>query len=288
MKGHTLNQVTVCGGVFENIRNVSSNCLQLQGNNWNNIVSLRTPRAYHVSMPRHDGIQLLGGYAGTRIIPGTDYAESRRLRSTENVVNGKFSSGILLNRRISSACAVELDNRIVLTGGRDYATWVTAYDEEGNIEELAQMRTGRHDHGCGVVDMAGEQVMIVAGGIGRIGCGHLEMCRIRPIDSVEMYRSRTGMWSPVESLPSRTAGLRGVVLGGDLYMVGGCTKFPNLSVFSSSEWHSGSNPTACEGSVLRYNAEAEMWEQQRDLGVGSGYHALSVVPFKDIRQYCTV
>ena len=40
----------------------------------------------------------------------------------------------------------------------DAANSVTAYDEEGNTEELAHMRTGREDHGCGVVNLGSEKV----------------------------------------------------------------------------------------------------------------------------------
>ena len=103
------------------------------------------------------------------------------------------------------------------------------------------------------------------------------------ISSAELYRSRTGTWSVIDRLPTPRSGLRGAVLGGNLYMIGGCS--------TCSEYNSYTNkcdPSTCSGSVLRYNAEAEMWEEQRNLGINAGYHAVSVVPFKDIGEYCTV
>jgi len=294
LQGHSLDHLTLCGGLSKtngSIGNISSSCLQLQGDNWTEIVTLSTPRAYHVTWPRRGGLQLLGGYAGN-MVDERGWSTQRRLRSTQNVVSRRVTSGFLLNWKIASACAVVMDNRIVVTGGREAVKSVTAYDEEGNAEELAQMGTGRQDHGCGVVNLGSEQVIIVAGGRG-YKCSSVGDCGSRgrgtlyigAISSAELYRSRTGTWSEIDRLPSPRSGLRGAVLGGNLYMIGGC------STCSESEYNTyrdKCDPTTCSGSILRYNAEAEMWEEQRDLGINARYHAVSVVPFKDIRDYCTV
>merc|ERR1719342_1075176 len=90
LKGHSLDHLTLCGGLSEingMNGNVSSNCLQLQGDNWTEIVSLSTPRAYHVTWPRRAGLQLLGGYAGNVAEPRLGYPAQRRLRSTQIVNN---------------------------------------------------------------------------------------------------------------------------------------------------------------------------------------------------------
>jgi len=290
LQGHSLDYLTLCGGLSKtngSIGNISSSCLQLQGDNWTEIVTLSTPRAYHVTWPRRGGLQLLGGYAGN-MVDERGWSTQRRLRSTQNVVSRRVTSGFLLNRKIASACAVVMDNKIVVTGGRDAANSVTAYDEEGNVEELAHMGEGRQDHGCGVVNLGSEKVIIVAGGQGN-KCSH-DNCGgrgrgtryIGAIRSAELYRSRTGTWSEIDRLPSPRSGLRGAVFGGNLYMIGGCSTCSEYNSYTGK-----CDPSTC-GSVLRYNAEAEMWEEQRDLGINAGYHAVSVVPYKDIRDYCIV
>ena len=49
----------------------------------------------------------------------------------------------------SSACSIELDNKVIVTGGTFNQTRVFVYNMDGWIMELPQLITGRFGHGCG-------------------------------------------------------------------------------------------------------------------------------------------
>ena len=50
-----------------------------------------------------------------------------------------------------SACSIEFEDKVVLTGGFDHTeiTRVAVYDVDGFVEYLPNMNHKRSDHGCG-------------------------------------------------------------------------------------------------------------------------------------------
>ena len=49
----------------------------------------------------------------------------------------------------SMACSIELDDKVIVTGGYYTPTRVDVYNIEGWNMELPQLITGRYNHGCG-------------------------------------------------------------------------------------------------------------------------------------------
>ena len=93
------------------------------------------------------------------------------------------------------------------------------------MEDLPSLNEGRSDHGCGVysVDTGDQvsitlyycyykhcQVFLVTGGWGESG----------RLSSTELLTSSTSSWTMANNLPRSMSGVRGVTLGGVLYMTG--------------------------------------------------------------------
>ena len=49
----------------------------------------------------------------------------------------------------SEACAIELDDKVIVTGGVHNSLTVSVYNSAGWVEDLPNMQQGRFDHGCG-------------------------------------------------------------------------------------------------------------------------------------------
>ena len=49
----------------------------------------------------------------------------------------------------SAACTIQLEDKVIITGGECTATIVSVYNMEGWVENLPDLNTGRQDHGCG-------------------------------------------------------------------------------------------------------------------------------------------
>ena len=50
---------------------------------------------------------------------------------------------------IRSACSIELEELVILSGGVDTMTKVTVYNKDGFLADWPGLQTGRHSHGCG-------------------------------------------------------------------------------------------------------------------------------------------
>ena len=59
------------------------------------------------------------------------------------------------------SCAIELDFRVILTGGNDNWVQVTEYNQNGYIKDLPKLLQGRMLHGCGhYISSNNEQVVL--------------------------------------------------------------------------------------------------------------------------------
>ena len=52
-------------------------------------------------------------------------------------------------QNFSHACTIQLDDKVVVTGGYDIETKVSVYSISGWVEDLPDLNTGREQHGCG-------------------------------------------------------------------------------------------------------------------------------------------
>ena len=62
------------------------------------------------------------------------------------------------------ACAIELENTVVVTGGGytiDSYTRVQVYSTEGPLYQLPRLGTGRMSHGCGYYVDSGNRVVSI-------------------------------------------------------------------------------------------------------------------------------
>ena len=46
------------------------------------------------------------------------------------------------------ACAINLGSSVIITGGVNFTTTVTEYNEDGWVSDLPDLHQGRWDHGC--------------------------------------------------------------------------------------------------------------------------------------------
>ena len=51
--------------------------------------------------------------------------------------------------RCSNACAIQLEESVIVTGGGARLAAVTVYSQRGFVEDLPQLGTGRQWHACG-------------------------------------------------------------------------------------------------------------------------------------------
>ena len=139
----------------------------------------------------------------------------------------------------STACAIELADTVVVTGGYDlvitfdFLTTVQVYDNVGPKEQLPDLLTPRAYHACAhyvdsnnrVVSLALHlpyysmfvlQVYLVTGGL----------TSFIPLDSTELLVHGASSWTSSAPLPSPRSSLRAVTLGNKIVATGG------LSIFS--------------------------------------------------------
>ena len=66
---------------------------------------------------------------------------------TQGMVIAQILS-VCLQYCYSNACALDLGQTVIITGGAGTNWKVTEYNEDGQAKELPQLITGRYNHGC--------------------------------------------------------------------------------------------------------------------------------------------
>ena len=77
-----------------------------------------------------------------------------------------------------------------------------------------------------------------------------------------------GVWREGQPLPSPRPGARAAVLQGKLLLTGGWTRH------------------TVRDEVLSFNPDTEAWDTEGRLDTGKAGHAVTVLPYRDIQQYC--
>ena len=77
-----------------------------------------------------------------------------------------------------------------------------------------------------------------------------------------------GVWREGQPLPSPRPGARAAVLQGKLLLTGG-----------------GAGHNVMD-EVLSFNPDTEAWDTEGRLDTGKAGHAVTVLPYRDIQQYC--
>merc|ERR1712013_734083 len=249
--GHTMDGMTVCGGVFTGNGNT---CITFSSGEWVNSHALAQDRSDHCSWSTRDGIMLLGG----------DMWDSQT--TTETVRLGEFDSqlGFTLQYRTAHACSINdlTTDTLIITGGNETLRIVTRYDALGYVEDLPSLQEGRYGHGCGAYLREDRtQVLLVAGG----APGYLS--------STEILANPSSDWVLTTNLPRRMHGLIGASVAGVLYMTGG---YNGLSSDPEESWID---------EVYKWTRND--WVEVGKMKKTRSNHAVSTIMLEEeVMQYC--
>ena len=126
---HTQSGLVTCGGLSGD---TPKSCLTFSGGQWITSHTLLQQRAFHSSWFSKHGILLMGG--------------SVSLTTTEMLsADGQSTPGFTLKYLLHSACTIQFDDLVIVTGGQK----VSVYNISGWVEDLPDLVQGRSDHGCG-------------------------------------------------------------------------------------------------------------------------------------------
>jgi len=249
---HTMDNMTLCGGDY-----TSTSCITFSSGKWVTSHAMAERRSGHTSwnIKEEGKIILMGG--------GYDL-NSNGGNTTETITEGEYDGvpGFSMKYNTWDACAIpdHISNSVIITGGTiiigDVKTrrTVSRYSTSGHVQDLPSLNQGRDRHGCGYYrDDSGDQVFLVAGG---------KDDSFNRLNSAEKLTSTSSAWVMVNNLPRKMTGLRGVTLGGVLYMTGGDTD-------------------------KIYQWTGQDWEEVGKMKKARVNHAVSTIRLDDIKDYCT-
>jgi len=242
---HTQSGLITCGGGATS--DSWTSCLSFTNGQWVTSHQLQQSRYQHSSWMSQHGVLLVGG--------------SDSGNSTEKLTeNGGSTQAFTLEYDISSACTIELDNQVIVTGGFNSPTKVNVYTMDGWIMDLPDLdaRTGRYSHGCGHYSNSdGKMVYLVTGGWS--GSGYLS--------STEVLVDGAASWAFAGELPKAMSDLKGVSLNNEILMTGG---------IGEGE----------QDYILQFNVDDGSWTQVGQLQASRARHGASVINAEDVIDYC--
>merc|ERR1711953_966067 len=188
-------------------------CLTLIDGEWEKTTTLLDGgRNAHCSWSSPSGVMLLGG--------------GGRPETTEWIHdNGTSTYGFNLKYNLFGACAINIGQTVILTGGMYSKTEVSEYSETGFVDDLPQLQEGRQNHGCSFFsngntkvnfyckycDVIVFQTYLVTGGYN--GVDNLQ--------STELLVETSFAWVLTGQLPTTRSWLRGANIDGRILMTGG-------------------------------------------------------------------
>jgi len=248
---HTSDGMTLCGG-----HPTSTTCTTFSSGKWVTSHALAEKRAFHTSWNKKEEgkIILMGGF-----FSGT---------TTETITEGEYDGlpGFnIIYHNTRSVCAIPdpTTNCVLLTGGYPALRTASRYCANGIPRDLPYLNQGRRYHGCGVYrDDSGDQVFLVTGGFDGSNT----------ISSTETLGTGTwssSYWKNVNNLPRKISGVRGVTLGGVLYMMGG---------YDTSD-------SSYRDEIYQWTGQD--WEEVGKMKKARGGHAVSTIRLDEIKDFCT-
>jgi len=237
---HTMSGSLVCGGEH----NYELYCINFENGTWKTMpFMLQEERVDHVSWRRADGkTRLLGGLYS----PFT----------SELVSDSGSVSGFPMKYSTMNACSIELEDRVIVTGGYYTRNTVSIYYDDGWHQDLADLNTGRYWHSCSHYISGNELKYTVAGG----SDGPL-------ISSTEIYSPTQLKWNYGVQLPSDRELTRGISVNNNVFLLGG-------------------KGNGIISDVLKLDQENGEWMKVGEMSMPRKSHAVSVMPLKDILPFC--
>jgi len=118
-------------------------------------------------IPRHYHSHWISQSGKNYLIGGWSYrAQNNSVIATPSGVGD--SKEFLLKKPIYGACAIQLKDKTIITGGAlgaESLTSVSEYNEKGFIGWLPSLISGRRDHACGHYYDKNDLIYIVTGGV---------------------------------------------------------------------------------------------------------------------------
>merc|ERR1711974_118809 len=123
-----------------------------------------------------------------------------------------MGSGFNLEYSLVEACAINLDQKLILTGGYSYLNRVSEYSQSGFTRDLPQLQQGRRVHGCSYFENEeGTKTFLVTGG----------SYNDAGLSSTELLVENSAKWIYSGELPTPRWGLRGANIDQRVIMTGG-------------------------------------------------------------------
>jgi len=244
--GHTMDDHIMCGGYL-----TQSSCLYYVAGKWTKYRNdLQIERANHVSWRRRDGeVLLIGGETS---------------KNTSEVVSSSgHQKGFNLKHEVNKACAIKVDDYLIITGGFSTTATTTAavsmYDKTGWLMDLTSLNTGRFNHGCShFYSDTNELIYLVTGGY-----------NVNRIISTEVMSASGSSWSYVGNLPRAASGMVGISVKNHIYVTGG-----------------HGDEVGYLNTILKFNPASKKWEKTGELSFARNHHAVAVLPMKEVKPYC--
>ena len=168
--------LTACGGY-----QTQTTCHTLIAGQWEQSATLVMARFDHVSWRSANGTFLMGGSGDARQtserLNNTDITNSTGFNlqydtmyaiyvlsqnsqvATMHIAHSENVFKVLSNTFLSDACAIELADTVVVTGGQWSASRVQVYSVSGPQEELPNMLAPRYGHACGLFVNSDQQTV---------------------------------------------------------------------------------------------------------------------------------
>jgi len=163
-------------------------------------------RSFHCSWFRQNGDVVLIG--------GVNHLDSSKPGITTEVIRkGRSQESFKLEHRTIWACAIQLDDRVIITGGKS-SSYVTEYNMDGFVKEHPAISADKWAHGCGsFVDSSNKMVFIITGGYN---------ANSGTFDDTEMLVDGGSKWTLGPDLPTPRNGMGSVSVDNSIFMIGGC------------------------------------------------------------------
>jgi len=184
---------------------------------------------------------------------------------TADVDHGVASFAMHYDTRNACSMPDLTSDSVFVTGGYETKQTVSRYDINGFVEDLPSLVVRRAYHSCGsYLRGDGTQVLLVAGGDNGAWIDNKEA-------STELLIGDSPAWALTTPLPRALTGLKGLTLGGRVYMTGGSDVENDI-----------------RDEVFVWLDEEQVWEEAGKMKTAKSIHAVTTIMMDDeAMEYCS-